>query len=111
MYMSSLGDARNVRILHPLQKPLRFTMLLESTPSDESNCDSSFLAEENNSQTKEELENDLALIEALEERNKAQIYSFIDEEDQWNSMEESERQLLLSKDLVLSRLKKYERSR
>lgn len=54
--------------------------------------------------TKEVLENELLLIEAIEERNKAQIYSFIDEEDQWNSMEESERQLLLNKDTILQKL-------
>jgi hypothetical protein len=45
----------------------------------------------------ERLQQQLRYIEALEERNKAQIDSFIDEQDQWDSMEEDERQLLLSK--------------
>ena len=58
-----------------------------------------------NDKTIEELENDLTLIEAIEERNKAQIYSFIDEQDQWDSMDKSEQELLISKELVLRRLK------
>ncbi|KAL9179333.1 hypothetical protein ACHAXT_008623 [Thalassiosira profunda] len=45
----------------------------------------------------ERLQNQLTLIEALEERNKAQLESFVDEEDQWNSLEEEERELLSSK--------------
>jgi preprotein translocase subunit SecF len=58
--------------------------------------------------SKESLENDMQYIEALEERNKAQIYSFIDEQDQWDSMEESERELLLRKDFILEQLEKLE---
>ncbi len=54
--------------------------------------------------TKEELENDLLLIEAIEERNRSQIYSFMDEKDQWEAMEEDERQLLLRKDDILEQL-------
>lgn len=53
------------------------------------------------------LENELVLIEAIEERNKAQIYSFIDEQDQWDNMEESERDLLLRKDSILQQLQQY----
>lgn len=54
-----------------------------------------------------ELESELALIEAIEERNKAQIFSFIDEEDQWNSMEQSERELLQNKNNIISRLQEF----
>lgn len=39
----------------------------------------------------------ISLIEALEERNKAQLDSFVDEQDQWESLEEHERKLLSSK--------------
>jgi hypothetical protein len=46
------------------------------------------------------LQEQLSLIEALEARNKAQLDSFVDEEDQWNSMEEEERNLLKSKDSI-----------
>ena len=45
----------------------------------------------------EDLQQKLHYIEALEERNKSQLQSFIDEEDQWNALEEDERELLLSK--------------
>ena len=45
----------------------------------------------------ERLQQQLTYIGALEERNKAQLDSFVDEKDQWDSMEEDERQLLLSK--------------
>lgn len=52
----------------------------------------------------EKLQNQLTLIGALEERNAAQIYSFIDEEDQWNAMEEWERELLSSKEALTQRM-------
>eukprot|EP00984_Skeletonema_dohrnii_P029735 scaffold20605_cov110-Skeletonema_dohrnii-CCMP3373.AAC.9 len=52
----------------------------------------------------EKLQHQLTLIEAIEERNKAQIYSFIDEEDQWNSMEEWEQELLSSKEALTQRM-------
>lgn len=45
----------------------------------------------------EQLQNSLSLIEALEERNRAQVDSFIDEQDQWNSLDEEEKLLLGSK--------------
>ena len=44
------------------------------------------------------------LIEALEERNKSQLESFVDEQDQWESLEEEERQLLLQKDEITQRM-------
>lgn len=52
----------------------------------------------------ERLQNQLSLIEALEERNKAQLDSFIDKEDQWNSLEEYEKELLNSKEKVVERM-------
>lgn len=52
----------------------------------------------------ESLRQQLTFIEALEGRNKAQIDSFIDEQDQWDSMEEHERQLLQSKVKIEKRL-------
>ncbi len=52
----------------------------------------------------EQLQDKLVYIQALEERNKAQIDSFIDEEHQWESMEEYERELLSSKDDIEEQL-------
>jgi hypothetical protein len=54
----------------------------------------------------ERLQQTFSSIEALEERNKAQIESFVDEEDQWNSLEEFERQLLSSKTQVVEQMEK-----
>jgi hypothetical protein len=50
------------------------------------------------------LQNALCSIEALEERNTAQIESFIDEKDQWESLELYEQELLSSKEEILKRL-------
>ena len=50
------------------------------------------------------LQNTLCSIEALEERNIAQIQSFIDEKDQWESLELYEQELLSSKEEILKRL-------
>lgn len=52
----------------------------------------------------EGLQEQMSLIEALEERNKAQLESFLDEEDQWNSLEEYEKNLLNSKDQIMERM-------
>lgn len=52
----------------------------------------------------EDLQNRLALIEALEERNKAQIESFVDEQDQWESLEPEEQELLQSKQDTIDRM-------
>ncbi len=52
----------------------------------------------------EQLQQQLTYIEALEERNKAQLDSFVDAQDQWDSMEEEERQLLQSKTDIERRL-------
>ena len=51
-----------------------------------------------------QLQEKLVYIQALEERNKAQIDSFVDEEHQWESMEEYERELLSSKDDIEKQL-------
>ena len=64
--------------------------------------------DENAEMSLEQLQNDFALIEAIEERNRAQQYSFIDEQDQWESMEENDRQLLLKKDSILEQIKQHE---
>jgi len=50
------------------------------------------------------MQNTLSAIEALEERNKAQLDSFVDEEDQWDSLEEYERELLQSKEAIVQRM-------
>uniref|UniRef100_A0A7S1YNA9 Uncharacterized protein n=1 Tax=Ditylum brightwellii TaxID=49249 RepID=A0A7S1YNA9_9STRA len=52
----------------------------------------------------ERLQQMLTSIEALEERNKAQLDSFVDEEDQWNSLEEFERELLGSKEETIQQM-------
>ena len=52
----------------------------------------------------ESLQQKLTYIQALEERNKAQLDSFVDEEDQWESMEEWERELLSSKEDIEKQL-------
>jgi len=50
------------------------------------------------------LQEQLVYIEALEERNKAQLDSFVDEQDQWESMEDFERELLSSKEDTVKQL-------
>lgn len=52
----------------------------------------------------ERLQSTMASIEALEERNKAQLESFVDEEDQWESLEDFERELLESKPRVVKEM-------
>ena len=52
----------------------------------------------------EELQHALELIEALEIRNESQIDSYIDKQDQWDSLEEEERVLLNSKEYVKERI-------
>lgn len=54
----------------------------------------------------ENLQNQITSIEALEERNKAQLDSFVDEQDQWDSLEDFERKLLSSKDETVKRMEK-----
>lgn len=52
----------------------------------------------------EDLSQQLALIEALEARNEAQLDSFVDEEDQWNSLEPEEQVMLDSKATIEARM-------
>lgn len=49
---------------------------------------------------KQMLEDELQLIWAIEQRNEAQIGSFVDEEAQWESMSDEERQVLSRKPFV-----------
>lgn len=87
------GNSSGITFLLALRKvPTGFTSTFYDTPKT----------------SLEQLHNDLALIEAIEERNRAQIYSFIDEQDQWESMEEDDRQLLLKKDMILEQIKQHE---
>ena len=65
-----------------------------NTDDDKNNNDN---IDSNNDGRKQELQNQLDWISAIEERNAAQIDSFIDEQDQWDSMEEWERELLTEK--------------
>lgn len=55
------------------------------------------------------LENDLVFVEAIEERNKAQIESFVDEQDQWDSMTEWEQNLLLNKESHIKRIEELKK--
>jgi len=71
------------------------TTVFQSLPSDDSNIDAT------RNDLIAMLENDLLLIGALEERNKAQLDSFVNEQDQWESMEEEERDFLSQKDDIL----------
>lgn len=52
----------------------------------------------------ERLQNQLTLIGAIEERNRAQLGSFVDEQDQWDSLDEEEREFLSSKDSIVTRM-------
>jgi hypothetical protein len=47
------------------------------------------------------LQNELLWIEAIEERNKAQLDSFIDVQDQWESLDIDEKELLLKKQSIM----------
>ena len=52
----------------------------------------------------EDLQYQLSLIEALEERNRAQLDSFVDAQDQWDSLSSDEQELLTSKTALEARL-------
>jgi len=75
------------------------TALRSSTNSQEDDQPTNPIEEELN-----HMQNTLSTIEAIEERNKAQLDSFVDEEDQWDSLEEYERELLQSKEAVVQRM-------
>jgi hypothetical protein len=80
--------------------PTTLALYMSKEPDSDSQDDTGFPIE----QEIERLQNQLALIEALEARNEAQLESFIDHQDQWDSLEEEERQLLQSKDAILQRM-------
>ena len=50
----------------------------------------------------------LQLIEAIIQRNEAQLESFIDEQHQWSSLSEEEKSLILSKPEVELRIEELE---
>jgi hypothetical protein len=52
----------------------------------------------------ERLQQQLSWIEALEARNEAQLDSFIDKKDQWDSLEEEEKMLLESKESIVQEM-------
>ena len=78
---------------------LRFPSFVKSSGND-GGADDNAESSDEDSMTLEELQGTLHYIEALEERNKSQLGSFIDEQDQWDSMEDFERELLSSKDKI-----------
>jgi hypothetical protein len=53
---------------------------------------------------REELQNELHWVEAIELRNQAQIMSFVDEKAQWESMTDQERNMLLRRPYLEARL-------
>jgi hypothetical protein len=73
----------------------------EISNSSSSNSSTNSIEEELN-----RLQGRLNSIEALESRNEAQLDSFMDKEDQWNSMDDAERELLESKQETLDLLEK-----
>jgi hypothetical protein len=73
----------------------------EISDSSSSNSSTNSIEEELN-----RLQGRLNSIEALESRNEAQLDSFMDKEDQWNSMDDAERELLESKQETLDLLEK-----
>ena len=85
---------------HPHSPPN--TLLQSSSSSEEEELDSSDMHPIE--QQIEDLQSKLSTIEALEERNAAQIDSFIDAEDQWKSLEEWERTLLSEKEEIVEQL-------
>jgi len=78
---------------------LRFPFLAKSSGNDDGAKDNAKSSDED-PMTLEELQGTLHYIEALEERNKSQLGSFIDKQDQWESMEDFERELLSSKNKI-----------
>jgi hypothetical protein len=52
------------------------------------------------------LQNELLWIEAIEERNRAQLDSFIDEQHQWESLDSDEKDLLLGKQSIMDTIEK-----
>ena len=80
------------------------TLLSSSVENNENDNENESNKTEDNEILISSLQNTLCSIEALEERNTAQIQSFIDEKDQWESLELYEQELLSSKEEILKRL-------
>lgn len=97
-HSSSLAGASHLLVKEPNE-----WMVRKSSSSDDTDNDGKELPDEITEEI-EKLQQQLTYIEALEERNKAQLDSFVDEQDQWDSMEEDERQLLLRKVDIQTRL-------
>jgi len=92
----SLADWRNVGIgLHGNQR----SGILFSRKQDDVEVDLKRLSAE-----EIELQTELHYIEAVEQRNEAQIMSFIDEKHQWESQSEEDRRMLLKKPYIVLRL-------
>jgi hypothetical protein len=91
---------RSPLLSSPMQSPAhlwRSSCFSTSKSSQENSCENDD-DDETRDTTLELLQNQLVYIQALEERNKAQLDSFVDEEDQWESMEDYEKELLSSKE-------------
>lgn len=85
--------------LAPAPAPARNTRRSQLVPILESSSSSEEEPSVNEEITQEIefLQQQLSLIEAIEQRNESQLDSFVDFQDQWDSLEEEERQLLQSK--------------
>ena len=93
---------------------VRPQVLLQLTSSKDESEKSSFAGEQEKEKERtqktsfeiewDELQERLSLMEALEARNEAQLDSFVDAQDQWDSLEPEERELLESKPQVEARM-------
>ena len=98
----SLADWRNVNIgLRDGQRSLLFRR--EEAGRDPPSDLSSLLEEETL------LHYELHFVEAIEQRNEAQLGSFIDEKHQWESQSQEDREALLRRDYLVSRLETIRR--
>jgi len=88
------GSGSDHTIFRSVSSPLPLPLFSDTTGNQE----------KQNNELLASLQNTLVYIEALELRNKAQLESFVDEEDQWESLEDFERELLSSKEEVMKRL-------
>ena len=87
--MAGAGGARSQDFING--RPQRDVSLFSTSAGDDASASNALTDEI------ERLQGQLQLIEAIEERNRAQLGSFLDEEDQWESLEPEERDLLNSK--------------
>ena len=93
---------KSYNVVTPFQRhvPVR----LNESPSSAATDSGDFEPTSSIEQELERLNEQLTLIEALEARNEAQLDSFVDKQDQWESMEDQEKDLLQSKDALLQRV-------